>query len=109
VQRLSTLCRFTGRHTCAGNQATGLQVAKGAVIEWAWQLLSTSEDDMHALNRVRTQSRLPIYFWRRRGVVHSAPTPAGVRGAKAGLSCAEIRSRLRLDLISAHHRPSLLG
>jgi len=39
------------------------------------------------------QSRLPIYFWRWRGVVHPAPTPAGVVGAKAGLSRAEIRSR----------------
>jgi len=48
---------------------------------------------MHALNRLRTQSRLAIYFWRRRGVVHSASTPAGVGGAKAGLSRAEIRSR----------------
>ena len=40
------------------------------------------------------QSRLAIYFWRRRGVIHPAPTPAGVGGAKAGLSRAEIRSRL---------------
>jgi len=61
--RLSTLCRFTRRHTCAGNHATGLQVAKGAVIECARQLLSTSEDDRPALNRVRTQFPLPIYSW----------------------------------------------
>ena len=87
--------------------ATGLQVAKGPVIEWEWQLLNMSEDDRHALNRVLTQSRLPIYFWRWRGVIHSALTPAGVRGAKAGLSRAEIRSRLRLDLISARDRPAL--
>jgi len=43
---------------------------------------------------------LPIYFWRRRGVVHPAPTPADVRGAKAGLSRAEIRSRRNLRFIA---------
>jgi len=65
------------------------------------------EDDRPALNRVRTQSRLPIYFWSWRGVVHSAPTPAGVRGAKAGLPRAEMRSRRSRDLISARDTPAL--
>jgi len=48
---------------------------------------------MHLTAYIRMQSRLAIYFWRRHGVVHPAPTPAGVGGAKAGLSRAEIRSR----------------
>ena len=39
------------------------------------------EDDRRALNRVRTQSRLPIYFWSWRGVVHSAPIGYASRGA----------------------------
>jgi len=58
------------------------------------------EDDRRAFNRVRTQSRLPIYFWSWRGVVNPAPTPAGARGAKAGVPRAEMRSRRSRDLIS---------
>jgi len=64
---------------------------------------------MHAVNRVRTQSRLAIYFWRRRGVVHPAPTPAGVGGAKAGLSRAEIRSRRAVRLPVSPSRLRLDG